>query len=404
MSMLNKLACGLVCLAIFASTALSAERVDERDLDIAASFFQEGNYGAALSIISPLADSGDARAQTYFAKMFLSGRGVQKDVSAGLALLRRAADQDYREAQFMLGATYAAGEPAVPVDYVEALKWLIIAKTQDGLAYSMLIDQMRPDDVATATARAAHWREDTDSKKVRAAMALGNKNEVSDLTRLADQDIAAAQYELGRLYTSGVPDGIPSKKRSWLIDFQPNDRKAADLYLRSALQGYPPAQSKLGSILYEGRGVAVDKAEAAKWFEKAAAQSEASAITALADMLAAGDGIQADKGRAFTLYRRAAGKGDPYAMKALGESYVNGRLTERNSQLGYMWLTLASQKYRKELVEVFANDADETRRSLFELMSQSEIDRAKDATGRCLKTNYQQCGRWGFSDWLWGLF
>lgn len=119
MSVLNKLACGLVCLAIFASTALSAERVDEKDqdLDRAASFFQEGNYGAALSIISPLADSGDARAQTYFAKMFLSGRGVQKDVSAGLALLRRAADQDYREAQFMLGATYAAGEPAVPVDY-----------------------------------------------------------------------------------------------------------------------------------------------------------------------------------------------------------------------------------------------------------------------------------------------
>ncbi|RWP30223.1 tetratricopeptide repeat protein [Mesorhizobium sp.] len=186
----------------------------------------------------------------------------------------------------------------------------------------MLIDQMSPDDVATATARAAHWREDTDRKKMRAAMVLGNKNEVSDLTRLADQGIAAAQYELGSLYTVGVPDGIPSKIVPGLIDFQPNDRKAADLYLRAALQGYPPAQWKLGSILYEGRGVAVDKAEAAKWFEKAAAQSEASAMTALADMLAAGDGIQADKGRAFTLYRRAAGKGDPYAMKALGESYA----------------------------------------------------------------------------------
>ncbi|TIL63725.1 MAG: sel1 repeat family protein [Mesorhizobium sp.] len=124
MSMLNKLACGLVCLAIFVSTALSAERADERDqdLDRAASFFQERNYGAALTIIRPLADSGDARAQTYLGRMFLAGQGVPKDLSAALALLHRVADQDYREAQFMLGVAYASGEPIQTADYIEALK------------------------------------------------------------------------------------------------------------------------------------------------------------------------------------------------------------------------------------------------------------------------------------------
>ncbi|WP_244661952.1 tetratricopeptide repeat protein [Mesorhizobium huakuii] len=320
-----------------------------------------------------------------------------------MALLHRAADQDYREAQFMLGVAYAAGEPAVPVDNIEAVKWLILAKAQDGLAYSMLTHQMSAEAVATATARAALWREDADGKKVQAALALGNRNEVSDLTRLADEGIPRAQYELGWLYTVGVPDGIPSKMVPGLTEFQPNDRKAAELYLRAALQGYPPAQSRLGSILYEGKGLAVDKAEAAKWFEKAAARSEPTAMMALADMFATGDGIPADKNRAITLYGRAAAKGNAGAMKALGENYANGRLTERDSQLAYMWLTLASQKYRKELVEVFANEADETRRSLTELMPQSEVELAKRAADRCLRTNYQQCGRSGFVDWLWEL-
>ncbi|MET2825842.1 tetratricopeptide repeat protein [Mesorhizobium shangrilense] len=405
MSLYGKLVYGLVGLglATFASTAFCADEVDESklNLDHAASLSQEGNYMAALSIIKPLADAGDARAQTYLGKMFLAGQGVPKDLSAALALLHRAADHDYREAQFMLGVTYAVGGPTETVDYIEALKWLIIAKTQDGLAYSMLTHQMSADAVATATTRAALWREDTDRKKVQTALAVGNRNDVSDLTRLADEGIPTAQYELGLLYAVGVPDGIPSKSVPGLMEFQANDRKAAELYLRAATQGYPPAQSRLGSILFEGRGVAVNKGEAAKWFEKAAAHSEASAMTALADMLAGGDGIQADKGRAITLYSRAAAKGDAGAMKALGENYANGRLTERDSQLGYMWLTLASQKYRKELVEAFANEADETRRGLVELMSQSEIDRAKDAANRCLETNYQQCGRSGFVDWLW---
>jgi TPR repeat protein len=405
MSLLGKLVYGLVGLAIFTSAAFCADEVDQSklNLDHAAGLYQEGNYVAALSIIKPRADSGDARAQTYLGKMFLAGKGVPKDLSAALALLHRAADQDYREAQFMLGVAYGVGGPTKSVDYIEALKWMIIAKTQDGLAYSMLTHEMSADAVAMATAKAAIWREETDHKKVQAALALDNMNRVSDLTRLADEGIPAAQYELGWLYTAGVPNGIPSKTVPGLVQFQADDRKAADLYLRAALQGYPPAQSRLGSILYEGAGVAVNKVEAAKWFEKAAARSEPTAMMALADMLAAGDGIQPDKGRAFALYSRAAGKGNADAMKALGENYANGQLTERDSQLGYMWLTLASQIYRKEFVEVFANDADETRRGLVELMSQSEIDRAKGAADRCLKTNYQQCGRTGFVDWLWEL-
>ncbi|WP_190234342.1 tetratricopeptide repeat protein [Mesorhizobium sp. M4A.F.Ca.ET.050.02.1.1] len=395
MSALKNLACQFVVLTFFASTALSAEQVDEgpRNLDRAVTLYRQGNFVGALSIIRPLATSGDARAETYLAKMLLSGQGVQRDAPAGLALLRAAADQDYREAEFLLGAAYASGEPGLPVDYVEALKWLIIARAQDGLAYSMLRDQMGAENVATATARAARWREDTDRRKVQAALALGNKNEVSDhLTRLADEGLPAAQYELGLLYAAGVPDGIPSKKVPGLMDFLPNDRKAAELFLRAASLGYPPAQSRFGSILYEGRGVTADKAEAAKWFEKAAAQSEVSAMIALADMLAAGDGVRQDQGRAFTLYSHAAGKGDPAAMKALGESYASGKLTERDTKLAYMWLTLASQIYRKELVEVSAKEADLTRLGLVELMSQDEIDRAKNATDMCLSTHYQQCG------------
>lgn len=373
----------------------------DQDLDRAATLFSAREYDAALEIIQPRANKGDARAQTYLAKMYLGGYGLPKDTSAAMNLLHLAADQSYREAQFMLGVVHAAGEGGNPPDRVEALKWLVIARAKDGLAYNLLVDVMTSGEIHTAEARAEDWKRRTNGKRIREALALTGDDKVSALAALADEGIAAAQYQLGQLYNMGVPDAVASKVVPGLYDLQPNYRKAEELYRKAALQGYAPAQSSLATYLLEGSGVATSATEAVEWLEKASAQSELSAMVQLGEILAAGEIVPKDPSRATALYRKAARKGDAYAMEILGQNYAEGTISEMDLELGYMWLSLASQKYRSEYATPLSEKVDTLLDSLAKLMSQSQIDRAREAADRCLTSSYANCRRASITDWLW---
>ena len=48
-------------------------------------------------------------------------------------------------------------------------------------------------------------------------------------------------------------------------------------YRQAAEQGYATAQTKLGGVLFTGRGVPKDDKEAVKWYRKAAEQGDSSA-------------------------------------------------------------------------------------------------------------------------------
>jgi len=51
-----------------------------------------------------------------------------------------------------------------------------------------------------------------------------------------------------------------------------NPAAAAKWYYKSAVQGFPSAQKRLGDCLFEGWGIAEDKQEAAEWYLRAAQQ------------------------------------------------------------------------------------------------------------------------------------
>ena len=57
-----------------------------------------------------------------------------------------------------------------------------------------------------------------------------------------------------------------------------DDVDAARLFGLAAAQGYADAQSRLGSMYHEGRGVAQDSAEAARLWRLAAAQGDATSV------------------------------------------------------------------------------------------------------------------------------
>ena len=71
-----------------------------------------------------------------------------------------------------------------------------------------------------------------------------------------------AQYNLGRMYLWGMND----------LGIRQNDQQAYTWFLKSAEQGYAPAQYAVGVALRDGRGVAADSVAAKTWLNKATAQ------------------------------------------------------------------------------------------------------------------------------------
>ena len=99
------------------------------DFETVNAVFQKGDYPAALRLAQPLADEGDARAQSIVAQIHYRGRGVPQSDTEAAKWFRRAADQGDALAQFYLGVMYNEGR-GVPQDYAEAAKWYRLAADQ----------------------------------------------------------------------------------------------------------------------------------------------------------------------------------------------------------------------------------------------------------------------------------
>jgi len=75
---------------------------------------------------------------------------------------------------------------------------------------------------------------------------------------------------------------------------------------KTAEQGYADAQSDLGEMYDEGRGVPKDYKEAARWYRKAAEQGNADAQSDLGVMYAKGRGVPKDYVTAYMWFNLAA--------------------------------------------------------------------------------------------------
>ena len=100
-----------------------------RDANAAEVAYQKGNYETALRVARPLAEQGDARAQSILGRMYARGRGVPLDEVEAGNWFRGAADRGNAAAQLTLGNMYAEGR-GVPQDYAEAARWYRVAADQ----------------------------------------------------------------------------------------------------------------------------------------------------------------------------------------------------------------------------------------------------------------------------------
>jgi TPR repeat protein len=120
-----------------------------------------------------------------------------------------------------------------------------------------------------------------------------------------------------------------------------------------AARGVADAQFSLGLKFANGKGPALDYAQAAHWYRNAAEQSHALAQFNLGVMYAEGQGVPSDKAQSLLWFDRAARLGDPAAQYRLGINHHRASLDRSpvnasESRIeAYKWLQLADdQGYR----------------------------------------------------------
>lgn len=122
------------------------------------------DYVAASRTFIPLAERGNAPAQTYLGYMFETGHGVPQNYTEAAMWYRRAAEQGDSLAQYCLGLLYDRGQ-GVPRDIVEASKWLNLSaaaaprQARDARARirDAVTSKMTRGEVAEARLRALEW-------------------------------------------------------------------------------------------------------------------------------------------------------------------------------------------------------------------------------------------------------
>ena len=137
-------------------------------LDDARAADRRGDYATEFRLLRPLAEQGNAEAQTALGDMYAGGHGVVQDYVEAVKWFRRAAEQGFADAQDFLARMYVQGQ-GVPKDYVQAHIWFNLAASLrfsggeghlniDAAARDNLAEEMTPAQIAEAQRLAREWQ------------------------------------------------------------------------------------------------------------------------------------------------------------------------------------------------------------------------------------------------------
>jgi len=124
--------------------------------------YKAKNFDAALKVLQPFADKGNAEAQLFVGVMYDNGEGVPVDYRQAVLWYGKAAEQGNANAQYNLGMMYANGL-GVPQDAVQTLKWFNLAALSGDQTYVNAAKQVEkmltPEQVKQAWALSTDWKE-----------------------------------------------------------------------------------------------------------------------------------------------------------------------------------------------------------------------------------------------------
>lgn len=167
------------------------------------------SYLDALSWYLKAAAQQNSGAEFRLGSMFEQGLGTAKDLQRAADYYRQAADQNYPDAENIMGYLYETGGDGVKQDYGQAVEWFTKAASQGFRKAEKNLGDMYFRGLGVPAAdykQAMQWYE-----------------------KAADQGDAAAQYMLGYMYEKG-------------LGTDPNNQIALDYYRKAAANGNVAAQ------------------------------------------------------------------------------------------------------------------------------------------------------------------
>ncbi len=106
------------------SNTNSTDEELQKAIDTVSQYFSDGNYGAALLLLKPLADAGVAQAIGMLGLAYRQGAGVDIDSEKAIELLQKAIELGDAVAAHHLGTLYQNGMPGVDSNSKLAEKYL----------------------------------------------------------------------------------------------------------------------------------------------------------------------------------------------------------------------------------------------------------------------------------------
>jgi TPR repeat protein len=167
----------------------------------------------------------------------------------------------------------------------------------------------------------------------------GKASYSNGLLENAKAGIVSAQVKLADCYAEGRGVRV-------------NRREAAKWYRAAAEKGNVTAQCHLGRCYEKGWGVKRSELEAVEWYRKATAQGDAYGQFLLGVSYECGVGVKRDYEQAVELYQKSADRGSVYGQCFLGSCYEEGFGVEKNENMAKMWYAAAKSNNPKKTEEI----------------------------------------------------
>ncbi len=119
---------------------------------------------------------------------------------------------------------------------------------------------------------------------------------------------------------------------------------AFEIYLRSAENGFPPAQNMVSAAYQFGRGTAANAIKALEWAQRAASAGFIPAQLNLATLYRQGDCATKDLSQSFYWYMEAAKQGSADGAHGVATMYEAGEGVDRDATSALAWYRKAGEK------------------------------------------------------------
>jgi len=262
----------IVCLGL--SVAMPAHAQVEEPLPIPSQ--QE------IQRLTDASAQGDLEKSMELADLYLKGHGVERNLQKAQELLRPVAEQNFSEAQYLLGVTYITPGIGGTLDLKRAKFWLNKAMLQghEEAGIAMQLAKSFPDDAKLIPLNLL--QKSADRGNINAQYNLSLRYRYGHGGVVKDEEAGLAMLE--KVANQGHPNARYDLALIYLLEDEDKTRGMTLLTL-AAEQNVADAQYLLARISYQGKeGFPKDPALGAEWMAKAAAQGHPEAVEYMAKL------------------------------------------------------------------------------------------------------------------------